>query len=166
VLTAAAVPQALATLDGSRALAAARYLSSRLAFTRMQAVTRARTVAIRFDRDPLGYRMATYMDRNHNGVRTRDIEAGIDPQVEAPVRLFQLFPGVDFALVLEGRADDPIQLGNTTLLSFGPTGTASSGSVYVRGRDGSQYAVRVLGATGRTRLLRYDDRRHAWSAAF
>jgi hypothetical protein len=44
-------------------------------------------------------------------------------------------------------------------VSFTPDGTASSGTVYVRGRGGAQYAVRVLGATARTRVLRYDVER-------
>jgi hypothetical protein len=50
----------------------------------------------------------------------------------------------------------------SALLSFTPTGTASSRTLYVRGRDGSQYAVRVLGATGRTRVLRYAPAIRAW----
>ena len=37
----------------------------------------------------------------------------------------------------------------------------TSGTVYVRGRR-SQYAVRVLGATGRTRLLHYHTGQRAW----
>jgi hypothetical protein len=48
------------------------------------------------------------------------------------------------------------------LMSFTPTGTSSSRTLYVRGRDGSQYAVRVLGATGRTRVLRYVSATRAW----
>jgi hypothetical protein len=166
VLAAAAIPQTLVTLDASRSLAAARYLSSRVALARTQAASRGRSVALRFDRDQLGYHLAAYMDGNHNGVRSKDIATRVDRQIEEPVRLFQLFPGVDFALVVDGTANDPIQLGNTTLLSFAPTGNATSGSVYIRGRDGSQYAVRVLGATGRTRLLRYDERSHTWIERF
>ena len=50
----------------------------------------------------------------------------------------------------------------TTLMSFTPLGTASSGTLYLRGRDGSQYAVRVLGATGRTRVLRYEPVTRTW----
>ena len=35
-------------------------------------------------------------------------------------------------------------------------GTATSGTLYVRGRR-VQYAVRVLGVTGRTRMLQYKE---------
>jgi hypothetical protein len=166
VLTAVAIPETLTTIDASRALAAARYVSSRAALARMQAVTRSATVAVRFDRDDVGFRLASYADGNYNGVRTRDIEAGVDKVVDPSVRLFELFPGVDFALVIDGIAGDPIQLGASALLSFTATGTSTSGSVYVRGRDGSQYVIRVLGATGRTRLLRYDGRRGEWVTQF
>jgi hypothetical protein len=166
VLTAAAIPPALVTLDSSRAYGAARYVASRLALARMQAVVRGASVAVRFDKDQIGFHVTTFVDGNRNGVRSTDIAAGIDRPIEEPVRLFQLFPGVDFGLEMDGGALSPIQIGNTTLLSFSPAGTATSGSVYVRGRDGSQYVIRVLGGTGRTRLLRYDERRGDWGSAF
>jgi hypothetical protein len=51
-------------------------------------------------------------------------------------------------------------------MSFTPSGTATSGTIYIRGRDGSQFAVRVLGATGRTRVLRYLPARKEWTDAF
>jgi hypothetical protein len=56
-----------------------------------------------------------------------------------------------------------VQLGAGDILSFTAAGTATSGTVFVRGRDGSQLAVRVLGATGRTRVLRYDTHLAAWT---
>ena len=40
---------------------------------------------------------------------------------------------------------------------------ATSGTIYLRGRDGSRVAVRVLGATGRTRVLRYVVPTGDWS---
>ena len=39
--------------------------------------------------------------------------------------------------------------------SFSPDGTATTGSVYLESRDGSRFAVRVLGATARIRIERY-----------
>jgi hypothetical protein len=50
----------------------------------------------------------------------------------------------------------------SALMSFSPIGTASSRTLYLRGGDGSQYAVRVLGATGRTRVLRYVAGTRVW----
>jgi hypothetical protein len=67
--------------------------------------------------------------------------------------------GIDPAL---GLGTDPIRLSGTTLLSFSPYGTATAGTVYVLGRDGTQLAVRVLGVTGRTRVLRYQRSTNSW----
>jgi Tfp pilus assembly protein FimT len=166
VVGAIAVPQVLVTIDSSRALAAARYVSSRAMLARMLAVQRSAAVAIRFDTDVRGFRFALYQDGNQNGVLAKDIVANVDRQLEQPVRLFELFPGVDFALTVDGQTSDPIQLSGTSLLTFTSAGTATSGSVYLRGRDGSQYAVRVLGVTGRTRILRYDARQQTWTERF
>ena len=163
VLGAIAIPQAFSSRDSARATAAARFVTSRLMLARAQAVQRGTAVAIRFETDSRGIRFATYQDGNHNGVRSPDIESNIDRQVEQPVRLFELFPGVDFGLTLEGQVLDPIQLGGTSLLTFTTTGTATSGSLYLRARNGPQFAVRVLGVTGRTRMQRYDEREHTWT---
>ena len=57
----------------------------------------------------------------------------------------------------------PIRIGNTTLLSVSPAGTATSGTLYLRGRGNVAYALVVLGATGRTTLLRCDARAGTWS---
>lgn len=106
-----------------------------------------------------------FVDRNRNGVRTTDISAGIDVPVETTVRLGELYQGV--AIAVAGAAgSDPVRLGASNLLSFTPFGTSTSGSVFVRGRDGSQFAIRVLGATGRTRVQRYVPRTQAWVDAF
>ena len=48
------------------------------------------------------------------------------------------------------------------LFSFTPLGTSSSGTFYLTGQDGSRFAVRVLGATGRARLLRYLPASDEW----
>ena len=80
-----------------------------------------------------------------------------------------MFPGADVAVgaavpspdggALHGGA---VQFGASDLVSFTPAGTASSGTVYVRSQGGRQYAVRVAGATGRTRLLRFDAGTGRW----
>jgi hypothetical protein len=166
VLSGIAIPQTLVTINASRAIAATRYVSGRLQLARTLAVQRSAAVAIRFETDGRGVRFSVYQDGNHNGVRTRDIDVNIDREIEQPVRLSELFPGADFGLTLDQQNGNPIQLGGADLLTFTPIGTSTSGSLYLKGRDGSQYAVRVLGATGRTRLQRYDERKRKWSDEF
>jgi Tfp pilus assembly protein FimT len=150
VLAGVAVPQAFAGLDRSRTHAAARFLAARMALARADAVTRSATAALRFSGDAPTLWLTTVVDGNRNGVRSADIASGIDRPLEQAFALEHLFPGVVIELA---------QFGSSGLVSFTPVGTASSGTVYVRGRAGARFAVRVLGVTGRTRVLRYDTAR-------
>jgi len=159
VLAAAAIPQLTAGLERSRTVGAARYLASRLALARAQAVARSANVALLLTAADGTFVVGTYMDGNGDGVRTRDITAGIDPVIGVPVPLSNLFPHVALSL------NDPAvtsTFDTSALMSFSPLGTASSRTLYLRGADGSQYAVRVLGATGRTRVLRFVASNGAW----
>jgi Tfp pilus assembly protein FimT len=152
VLGTLAVPHALAMIQRPRAHAAARYLASRLIQARTEAVLRSATVALRLTRDPGGVSLEAFVDGNRNGVRARDIENGIDPSTGEPIRLTDLFPGV--ALTFSTA---------TGVMSFTAVGTSTSGSIYLRGADGSEYCVRVLGATARTRVLRYESASREWT---
>jgi hypothetical protein len=161
-----AIPQSLAAIDRSRAWAATRHLSARMALARMQASKRSAYVAIRFEEDASGVAFGMFVDGNGNGVRTRDIRTGADWAIEPPTKLSDVFSGVEIALPGEAGDVDGVRLGSTSLLSFSPVGSATPGTIYVRGRDGSQFAVRVLGATGRTRMLQYAPVSRTWVDAF
>lgn len=150
----ATVPQILSTLSHSRTIAAARYLAARMQSARGQAAATGTYTGVRVAVQGREVRVATFRDGNHNGVRTADITGGLDPEVEREVALGDLFPDVQ-AGAADGTAPPPVADLSTTLFSFAPAGTASSGTVYLRGRDEGQYAVRVLGATGRVRVLRF-----------
>jgi hypothetical protein len=162
VLAAVAIPEILQSIRRPRAQAAARYLAALMVRARTQAAMRSATVALRFQTDSVGYTVAEYLDTNRNGVKTSEITAGTDRLLEAASHLPDLFPRVTIAFSQDGATFDPVQIGSTTLMSFTPQGTATSGSIYVRGEDGSQYAIRVLGATARIRVVRYDAGTHAW----
>jgi Tfp pilus assembly protein FimT len=165
VLMAVAMPQVMSTVNRSRGLAAARYLAARMALARAQAVSRSTTVALYLREEPTGISISTIQDGNRNGVRTRDIDLQIDRTTEEAVALSDLFPGVEIGLTPQVPVDDAVQLGGTSILSFTPHGTATSGSVYVRGRDGTQWVVRVLGVTARSRVLRYVPATGEWVSA-
>jgi prepilin-type N-terminal cleavage/methylation domain-containing protein len=159
VLAAAAIPQLSAGIEHSRTVGAARYLASRLALARAQAVARSANVALLLNASGGTFVVGMYVDGNRDGVRTLDIIAGVDTVVGVPVRLSDLFPHVLLFL------NDPAATSTfdtSALMSFSPLGTASSRTLYLRGADGSQYAVRVLGATGRTRVLRFVASNGAW----
>ena len=166
-----AVPPLLTALDEYRTAGAARYVSARIQRTRMEAVNRSASVALQFVESGTGHSYGMYVDGNGDGVRTGDIASAVDLRIGAVERLQDNFPGVAFG-VLPGLPPvepgspapgfDPIKLGAGNLLSYSATGTSSSGSVYIRGRGQSQYVIRILGDTGRTRMLRFDPRGRQW----
>lgn len=156
------MPGILVTVERARGAAAVRFLASRFALARAQAVSRSTTVALRFESLDRGTVFSVIEDGDGDGVRTRDIEEGTDRVIEAPVLMTDLFPGVSIGLAPRTPAAEAVQLGGTTILSFTPRGTSSSGSIYIVGRDGTQWAVRVLGVTARARVLRYVPATNAW----
>jgi Tfp pilus assembly protein FimT len=162
VLSGIAIPRAFASLDHSRGLAAARFLAARMALARTQAVSRSATMALVFERDARGVAFRVYQDGNHNGVLAADILRRIDRPVDDPVRLFEQFPGVAIGVTPATPTDDPVRLGGSDILSFTPSGTSSSGTIYVSGSDGTQWAVRILGVTARARVLRYVPESGEW----
>lgn len=159
------IARVLAGTEHSRGFAAAKYLGARFGLARVQAVARGAAVALRFSETPHGITFTVFQDGNRNGVRSADIQAGIDHQIEPATNIGEKFAGVDIALSAGTPATNAIQLGQTNLLTFTPDGTATSGTIYLRDRDGTQWAVRVLGATARTRVLRYDTVSMSWHVA-
>ena len=171
-LTAAAVPQYLSGLDDVRAKGAAHHLAGRLENARMEAVKRSAMVGVQFSQGAAGnYIYAVYLDGNRNGVLTRDIQKGVDTLIATAERLPDQFPGVDVG-VLPGLppvdsggtppGSDPVRLGAGNIASFSAVGTATTGTIYVRGRRDVQYAGRIVGETGKTRLLKFDARTRRW----
>jgi len=165
-----AVPQVLATIDEFRTSGAARHMAARLQRARMDAVLRSADVGLQVTQTADGYSYAVYVDGNRNGVRTTDIQHGTDRRLVAPERLSDQFPGVDFGAIpglpgVDGGTPpgtDPVRLGSSSLATFAPTGTSSSGTLYVRGRRDTQYAVRIYGQTGKVRVLKFDPRSRQW----
>jgi type II secretory pathway pseudopilin PulG len=171
-LGAAAAPQLLATVDDVRAAGAVRYVSTRLQQARMEAVVRSADVGIQFVQISGSYAYIVYVDGNGNGVRTRDIERGLDRRIGSVERLPDHFAGVDFGVQAglppvdagsPAPGIDPIKLGSSSILTFTALGTSSSGSLYVLGRRNSQYVIRILGETGKTRVLKFDSRVQRWN---
>ena len=170
-LSAAAVPEFLIAVDDARASGATYYLSGRLQRARMEAVMRSAMVGIQFSETPEGYRYAVYLDGNGNGVLTRDIQRGVDRMLVASELLPDHFQGVEFGAIpglppVDSGATppggDPIRLGSGNIATFSSLGTASSGTVYIRSRRNAQYAVRLFGEMGKTRMLKFEPRTRQW----
>ena len=161
IVIAISIPEMLSGLDEARTRMAARYVAGEMYRTRAQAVMRSTRVACRFLFDGEEYAFGSFADGNANGVRAADIASGVDRRLTADIRLSALFGQVRFAigpgvpLIDGGAGADPIRISSGSLLTFSPIGSASGGSLYIRGARGAQYAVRVFGVTGRTRVFRY-----------
>jgi prepilin-type N-terminal cleavage/methylation domain-containing protein len=165
------VPVTATALDEVRTGMAARYLEGRIMNARTLAVKRSASVALRFEPVAGGYAVAEYLDGNGNGVRSAEIAAGLDPPLALRQFLHEQFPSVVFGLrantpdldgVRSASDTDGVRFGTSRLLSMAPDGTSSSGTVYLHGKRG-QFAVRVLGATGRTRVLKFDTGAGRWT---
>lgn len=170
-LLVAAVPVLDRAQDAADAAAAARYLASRIAHARVDALRRQRAVAIRFARTtPLSYTVV--IDGDGDGVSAADIAAGVDPVSGPSDRVEDHFPRARFGIggsivAVDDTArlsdgDNPVRFGAADQLSLTPLGTATGGTAYITSRGGAQFAVRLSGITGRVRVLRYDRGHGVW----
>jgi prepilin-type N-terminal cleavage/methylation domain-containing protein len=172
-LAAISVPQGLRTLDDFRTRGAARYLAGMILDARFRAIKTWKATGLRFEVSTPDYRMTVVEDGNGNGLRTADILRGVDRTLTEPERLDAHFSGVAFGILddvpdADGRpagGGDGVRLGTSAILSLNGDGTATSGTLYLHGRQRTQYAVRVLGVTGRVRVLKFDFVSGRWADA-
>lgn len=178
VLLVAAIALSLATLaaplttqavDASRARHAAGLLGSRIRAARQQAAATNRTVAVVFDDSAGDWSFRICVDGNGDGVRRADIAGGIDGCTAGPYRLAALFPGVTPGLSLDvppiddgAGGGEGVRFGRAAMASCSPLGTCSPGTLYLRSAGSRQFAIRVAGATGRIRVLRFDPGSGQW----
>jgi len=172
VLMAMAAPRLTSGRDEHLARRAARHLAAVLGHARSLAVAGDRHVGVRFSAGAhAGWDILA--DGNRNGIRSADAARGIDWPIVPGEVLAAVAPGVSFGIldtttdVDDGAPLDgpPIKVPGQ-IVSFNPGGSASSGTVYLAGPGRRQYAVRVLGSTGRIRVLRFDPARLEWTQPY
>lgn len=173
---AAGIPHLLRASAGGRVRLAAAELVSALRLARAYAVRHSANVGVKFVEGEGGRVTYTlYRDGDGDGVRSRDIERGVDPPT-GPARLLErLGPRVglgfppgrpprdpsDPSRRLD-RLDDPIRFNRSNIASFGPLGSATPGSLYLTDHREHLAAVRVTGRSGRIRMLVYDREAERW----
>lgn len=185
ILVVLAVSVALAALLTPPLLSLTALLRTRLAATEVVAALRQAQawavrhdarVAVKFRRSADGrVTFGLYRDGDGDGVRSRDIETGVDPPVEPPHPLLHLGRAIRFGFPPGpmpsdpgdprrrlGRPEDPIRFNRSDLASFSPLGGSTPGSIYVTDGRRELFVVRVLGRTGRIRMERYDRDRDTW----
>lgn len=155
---------------------AAAEVASTLRVARSFAIRHNANVGLKFRIGADGaVRWALYRDADGDGVRTADIDAGVDPPVLAEQRLAHFGRAVRFGFP-PGRAprdpsnprrrltglDDPIRFNQSDIASFSHLGTSTPGSVYITDGVRQLSAVRVLNTTGKVTRLLYDVERERW----
>ena len=99
------------------------------------------------------------------------LDNGVDPPLTPAEGLRERFANVDFGTLpnlpaIDSTSDrpgnDPVRVSSGNIVTFTPAGTASPGSLYLRGHGNTQYAVRIFGETGKTRVVRYNLRSRSW----
>ncbi len=140
---------------------------------RSRAIARGRHAGVKFTQVGPQWTYSLYDDGNDNGVRNSDIKSGVDQRYAGPSVLMPQFRLATIALLSTTIKDpdgDPlspaqpaVQFGTATICSFSPTGAGTPGTVYITDGAGRLCAVRVYGASGRVRLLRYDAAKKKWS---
>lgn len=163
-----ATPLTATVVDGSRARQGAGFLAARIRAAKLDAVSRASSVALVFDRVGPRWTFRVCVDGNGNGVRRSELSAS-DRCPEGPFDVESLFPGVrifvDAAIAGpdgEPGSSDAVRFGRSDIVSCSAAGGCTSGSLFLQSSLGDQYLVRVAGVTGRTRILQYDARLRVW----
>lgn len=176
VVVSLATPDLLRLSGGLRVDLAARELAGVLRKARSEAVKRGVNVAVKL-RPAEGERVSwtLHVDGDADGVRNRDIESGVDPQLGPRQELHHLGRHVRFGFPEGvrprdpgdprrrlGKLPDPIRFNRSDLASFSPFGGSTPGSLYLTdGRDHLS-VVRVFGRTGKVKILRYDLAEEVW----
>ncbi len=116
------------------------------------------------------YEAAMHADSNGNGIRTSEVNNGIDPLIERPILLSKssddiragiLGPEIPQIPPQSGtipQPDDPVKFGNSNIASFSPMGDSSSGTLYLACISQKQmYAIVIYGATARLSVWRFSN---------
>jgi prepilin-type N-terminal cleavage/methylation domain-containing protein len=156
-------------IDAGRARQAAGFVVARMRTAKHHAVFRTAAEGLVFDRIGSRWTFRVCRDGNGNGIRRAELAGGVDACVEGPYAIETLFPDVRVAVDSSvpppggGKGStDPVRFGVSDVASFTPAGTATAGTLYLRSALGVQYAVRVAGINGRTRVLRFDPALGRW----
>lgn len=173
LLAAVAVPAVMSATSRLRVSMAAHEVATVLQRARMLAVRSRVHVAVHFGTEGDTVTWALYGDGDGDGVRSRDISRGVDPELQQPIPLRRVGASVRLGFPEGppprapggrrriGRRHDPVRFNRSDMASFGPTGTSTPGSLYFT--DGTHLAaVRLFGRSGKVKVIAYDRETETW----
>lgn len=139
---------------------------------RSRAIARGRNCGLKFLQVDGEWKFALYDDGDGDGVRNDDINRGVDKMARPPRSVFPQSRIVTIGLLdIPIRDPDgdrmridasPVAFNRSAICSFSPVGEATPGTIYITDQGRNLWAVRVLGATARVRMLRYDGGAQRW----
>lgn len=148
---------------------AAGELRSMFHLVRMRAISRGTNTGLKFLLLGGQWHFATYEDGDRDGVRNDDIAKGIDKLIAPPRMVLSqsrlVTVGLLDVMVKDPDGDpvkSPVAFNNSAICAFSPVGESTPGTIYLTDHDGDLWCVRVYGATGKIRTLRYDRGTKKW----
>jgi prepilin-type N-terminal cleavage/methylation domain-containing protein len=169
------IPQFNAFRRANASRTAAAGVRAALQLARQRAVARSRNVGLKFVKAGDDWTFAMYDDMDGDGVRNDDIIAGTDVLVAGPTRILPPrslsrvgLPATAVRDPDSGSVMSPtaagVQFGVAAICSFSATGEATAGTLYITDDSGDMFAVRVYGATGRVRTIRWNGGSQKWDS--
>ncbi|HQN08732.1 MAG TPA: hypothetical protein PLL76_20225 [Thermoanaerobaculia bacterium] len=112
-------------------------------------------------------------DGDGDGVRSDDIEGGVDPLVYGPVSVKKRWPKVTVGFIPGfvardpkgnpvGDLSDPVRFGRSDIASFSPLGDCSPGSVWLGDARSRQSLVRLSPTTATIAIYEWAAARQSW----
>lgn len=139
IIGAVGTPALLSQLPDYRLNGAARTVSSTLQFAKMNAASAGKEYRVEFLLDTSPQR---YQIQKGNAFRGSDSWVIIPSAYEIPPQVW-----IDHATDYRGT-----HYTGTSVIAFNPTGTSSSGGVYLANSSGKHRSVKVSSSTGRIRI--------------
>jgi len=157
-------PNLIEIRRGSEVRLGATELRNVFQFARAEAITRGSEIGVKFVQRNGIWSYGFYQDGDGDGIRNADITSGVDRRIASPPsvpeRLSVAFIGLPSVPIYVPDSSDtlspgdvPVRFGTSFICSFSPLGSATSGSIYITDGLKSAAAVRVLGSTGRIRVV-------------
>jgi type II secretory pathway pseudopilin PulG len=142
--------------QGQRVQGAADELALLVTALRVRSAATGVAHGVLFRAAPPELQWEVLRDGDGDGMRISDVRNGTDVRVAGPFDLGTRYPGVGLGLPTGVVApaggvtpEDGVAFGASDLLSVMPSGSTSSGSVYLCGGWGRCSAMRLQGSTGR-----------------
>jgi len=176
IAVAVALPAAATLREAGRAAAGARTMATILSAQRWKGVAGHRTRGLQFRNAGGRWSWREVADGNGNGLRSAEVASGVDrvlgpdSRLEEQIEFVTLgfppggpYPEAPPGTQMLAAGDDPVRFGRSTLVSFSPVGSASSGTLYVTDGRSALYAVVLFGPTARVRVWRWLPEARRWT---